>query len=71
LRFKAADPREAEQQRLQLLEAAYAAALLLRPVWQLLHQLSMYAAAPRCALPVAEDQAQRLANLPSSPQLLR
>ena len=43
---------------------------LLRPVWKLLHQLPMYAAAPRSALPVAEDQAQRLVNLPSSPQLL-
>ena len=71
LRFKAADPREAEQQCLRLLEAAHAAGLFLRPVWKLLHQLPMYAAVPRSALPVAEDQVQRLVNLPSSPQLLQ
>jgi perosamine synthetase len=71
LRFTAADPSEAQHQRLQLLEVAHAAGLLLRPVWRLLHQLPMYAAAPRGELPVAEDQAQRLVNLPSSPQLLR
>lgn len=71
LRFTAADPAKAELQRLQLLEAAHASGLLLRPVWKLLHQLPMYSAAPRSALPVAEDQAQRLVNLPSSPQLLK
>jgi len=71
LRFTAADPSEAERQRLQLLESAHAAGLLLRPVWKLLHQLPMYVVAPRGELPVAEDQAQRLVNLPSSPQLLK
>ena len=71
LRFTAADPVEAEQQRRQLLEAAHSAGLLIRPVWKLLHQLPMYASAPRGPLPVAEDQAQRLVNLPSSPQLLQ
>jgi aminotransferase in exopolysaccharide biosynthesis len=71
LRFTSADPAEAERQRLQLLESAHADGLLLRPVWKLLHQLQMYAAAPRGALPVAEDQAQRLVNLPSSSQLLQ
>jgi len=71
LRFTRADPAEAERQRLQLLEAAHKAGLLLRPVWKLLHQLPMYAETPRGALPVATDQAQRLVNLPSSPQLLR
>ena len=71
LRFTAEDPREAERQRLRLLEAAHAAGLLLRPVWKLLHQLPMYAAAPRSSRPVAEDQAQRLVNLPSSAQILQ
>ena len=71
LRFTAADPAEAERQRLQLLESAHAVGLLLRPVWKLLHQLPMYAAAQRGPLPVAEDQVQRLVNLPSSPQLLQ
>lgn len=71
LRFTAADPSEAERQRLRLLEAAHAAGLLLRPVWKPLHQLPMYADTPRGALPVAEDQVPRLVNLPSSPQLLQ
>ena len=71
LRFTAADPAEAERQRLQLLESAHAIGLLLRPAWKLLHQLPMYAAASRGDFPVVEDQAKRLVNLPSSPQLLQ
>jgi len=70
LRFLAEDLTEAETQRLQVLEAAHAEGLLLRPVWRLLHQLPMYCNAPRGSLAVAEDQACRLLNLPSSPQLL-
>ena len=70
LRFTAPDPAEAEAQRLAVLQAAHAEGLQLRPVWTLLHQLSIYAQAPRGPLPVAEDQAPRLLNLPSSPQLL-
>ncbi len=71
LRFTATDPREAKRQRLQLLEAAHSAGLLLRPVWNLLHQLPMYKSAPRGEMLVSEDQVQRLVNLPSSPQLLQ
>ena len=70
LRFTTANPAKAEAQRLAVLEAAHAEGLLLRPVWQLLHQLPMYAQAPRGPLPVAEDQSPRLLNLPSSQQLL-
>ncbi|WP_341880184.1 LegC family aminotransferase [Synechococcus sp. UW140] len=70
LRFTAADPAEAQAQRHSLLEVAHAAGILLRPVWHPLHQLPMYADAPRGPLTVAEDQAARLLNLPSSPQLL-
>lgn len=70
LRFTAADPAVAAAQRLQVLEQAHAAGLMLRPVWRLLHQLPMYADAPRGSLTNAEDQASRLLNLPSSPQLL-
>jgi len=71
LRFTAADPAEAQAQRHSLLEVAHAAGVLLRPVWQPLHQLPMYAEAPRGQLAVVEDQACRLLNLPSSPQLLK
>jgi len=70
LRFTAADPAEALAQRHSLLEVAHAAGILLRPVWHPLHLLPMYADAPRGPLAVAEDQAARLLNLPSSPQLL-
>jgi len=70
LRFTAADPAEAQAQRHSLLEVAHAAGILLRPVWHPLHQLPMYADASRGPLTVAEDQAARLLNLPSSPQLL-
>jgi perosamine synthetase len=70
LRFLAEDPALAEAQRLQVLEATHAEGLLLRPVWRLLHQLPMYIQAPRGELAIAEDQACRLLNLPSSPQLL-
>jgi perosamine synthetase len=70
LRLTARDPAEAEAQRLQLLEAAHGAGLLLRPIWTPLQQLTMYQACPAGPLPVANDQAPRLLNLPSSPQLL-
>ncbi len=70
LRLTASDPAEAESQRLQLLAAAHGAGLLLRPIWTPLHQLPMYQACPAGPLAVANDQAPRLLNLPSSPQLL-
>jgi perosamine synthetase len=70
LRLTAEDPAIAQAQRLQLLEAAHGAGLLLRPIWTPLHQLPMYQACPASPLPVVEDQAPRLLNLPSSPQLL-
>ena len=70
LRLTANDPAEAEAKRLQLLEASHGAGLLLRPIWTPLHHLQMYQACPAGPLPVANDQAPRLLNLPSSPQLL-
>lgn len=70
LRLTAEDPASAQSQRLELLESAHAAGLLLRPIWTPLHQLPMYQACPAGSLAVAENQAQRMLNLPSSPQLL-
>jgi dTDP-4-amino-4,6-dideoxygalactose transaminase len=70
LRFTADDPLIAQAARLQLLERAHSIGLLLRPIWRPLHQLSMYEGCPAGSLAVAENQAQRLLNLPSSPQLL-
>lgn len=71
LRFLAEDPAEAEAQRLQVLEAAHAEGLLLRPVWKLLSQLPMYSQEQPWELATANDQAARLLNLPSSPQLFQ
>ena len=70
LRITAENPETAAAQRLQLLERAHAVGLLLRPIWTPLHQLPIYKACPAGSLPVAENQAPRLLNLPSSPQLL-
>ncbi|WP_448585440.1 LegC family aminotransferase [Thermaurantiacus sp.] len=46
-------------------DSGYAA----RPVWTLMHRLPMFATAPRAALPVAENLADRIICLPSSPFL--
>ena len=70
LRFTAEDPAIAQALRHHLLETAHATGLLLRPIWTPLHQLPMYRTCPTGVLAVAENQAPRLLNLPSSPQLL-
>ena len=70
LRTTAEDLAIAQSQRLQLLESAHAVGLLLRPIWTPLHQLPMYRNCSTGPLAVAENQAPRLVNLPSSPQLL-
>jgi len=70
LRFTASDPSQAKTKRHEVLQSAHAIGLLLRPAWTLLHHLPMYSNSPWGLLPVAEDQACRLLNLPSSPQLI-
>jgi perosamine synthetase len=70
LRITADDPLVAQAERLQLLKSAHSSGLLLRPIWTPLHQLPMYEACPAGSLVMAENQAPRLVNLPSSPQLL-
>ena len=70
LRFTADDPLIAQAERLQLLERAHSIGLLIRPIWTPLHQLPMYEDCPAGSLAVAENQALRLLNVPSSPQLL-
>ena len=71
LRFTDDDPLLAQAERLQVIECAHAIGLLLRPIWTPLHQLPMYEACPAGSLAVAENEAPRLLNLPSSPQLLK
>ena len=46
------------------------AAQMTRPVWELLTRLPMYTTCPAMDIPVAIDLAQRIVNLPSSPQLI-
>ena len=70
LRFTASDPLTAQAQRLKLLEAAHEIGILIRPIWTPLHKLPMYFDCPSGLLPVAENQAARIVNLPSSPQLM-
>ena len=71
IRFTAEDANEAEDKRKKLLERAHSIGLLLRPIWKPLHQQPMYKNCPSDSLVVAEDQAKRLLNLPSSPQLIK
>jgi len=49
-----------------LLETTNEEGILTRPAWTLMHHLPMYATCPKMHLPVAEDLAKRLLNLPSS-----
>lgn len=71
IRFLDDPPRCAHERRLEVLEQAHAAGMLLRPVWNLLHELPMYIDTPRGDLQTAEDQASRLLNVPSSPHLVK
>ncbi len=45
------------------------AGIMARPVWALMHQLSIYQSAPRAILTQAEDLAARLISIPSSAYL--
>jgi len=54
-----------------LLVAAHARGIGLRPVWDLLHRLPMYAQAPRGDLATAEAMEPRLICLPSGPAVAR
>lgn len=60
---------EQASQRDRLLDELNDAKLMCRPVWMLMHQLEIYADCPRAPLPVAEDLARRIINLPSSARL--
>lgn len=57
-------------QRDAILSVTNDAGLMTRPVWALMHQLSMHKNSPKTPLPVAESLARRLINIPSSSGLL-
>lgn len=52
-----------------ILERTNAAGIATRPVWTLMHRLSIYANCPRMDLACAEDLERRLVNIPSSASL--
>jgi perosamine synthetase len=56
-------------EREKVLAEAHRRGLMLRPVWQPLHRLPMFRNCPRMDLPVSEEIASRLINLPSSATL--
>lgn len=55
-----------ETARDEVLEKTHAAGFLTRPAWTPMHQLAMFAGAPRAELGVTESIHRRLINLPSS-----
>lgn len=62
------DPAHADEQE-AVLAALNDANYMARPVWTLMHLLPMYAGCPRADVPVAEQLARTVINLPSSPKL--
>ncbi len=54
----------------EVLTATNDAGLMTRPVWTLMHRLSMFCNAPKAPLPVAEAIERRLINIPSSSGLI-
>lgn len=58
-------------QRDQILRATNEAGLMTRPVWRLMHKLTPFVNCPRMDLVTAEQLAQRLINVPSSPSLIK
>lgn len=57
------------EERDAFLAEAVAAGVQCRPAWTPLHRLPMYADCPRRPLPVSEEIAGRLVNLPSTPRM--
>jgi len=57
-------------QRDLVLKATNQEGLMTRPVWRLIHHLAPFAHCPRMDLANAELLAQRLINIPSSPNLV-
>jgi perosamine synthetase len=57
-------------EREAILKATNESGFMTRPVWRLMHQLTPFTNCPRMDLSTAEQLAQRLINIPSSPSLL-
>ena len=70
LRFKENNKLSVESQREELIRDAHRHGIQLRPAWKPLHKLDMYKNSPRGKIVVAENEALRLVNIPSSPHLM-
>lgn len=57
---------EFARERDNLLETTNNAGIMTRPLWRLMHKLSMYQDCPRMDLSIAEDLERRIINIPSS-----
>ena len=62
---------DAADERDNVLAATNEAGLMTRPVWTLLNELPMYQECAYMPLPISQDLARRIVNLPSGPQLER
>lgn len=71
LRMCSANVNVAHKLSNDILAAAYDQGLQLRPLWTPLHLLAMYQNCPRSSLCNTIEQASRIINLPSSPQLYK
>ena len=60
-----------EQLRENIIMEAHKSKIFLRPSWILLNKLPMYENSEHGDLVEAENQSNRLINLPSSPQLIK
>jgi aminotransferase in exopolysaccharide biosynthesis len=62
--------RNQTEQRDQILQVTNAAGFMTRPVWTLMHELSMFEDCPRMDLRISSLLARMLINIPSSPHLI-
>ena len=70
IRLKGENKKNLKILRNEILNYAHSKNILLRPSWNLINTFSMYKKNPSGELKIAEDQAYRIINLPSSPQLI-
>ena len=70
IRLKGDNKKNLKILRNEILNYAHSKNILLRPSWNLINTFSMYKKNPSGELKIAEDQAYRIINLPSSPQLI-
>ena len=53
----------------EIIQGLHDQGIMVRPIWEPLHQLPIFADTPRMDLPVTNNLANRIINLPSTPTL--